>query len=28
VDVITGQELDISSEINVPARGVLVMDLK
>lgn len=28
VDVITGQELDVTSQINVPARGVLVMDLK
>jgi glycosidase len=28
VDVITGQELDITSKLNVPARGVFVMDLK
>jgi hypothetical protein len=28
VDVITGQELDVTSQINVPARGVFVMDLK
>jgi len=28
VDVITGQELDVTSQIDVPARGVLVMDLK
>jgi glycosidase len=28
VDVTTGQELDITSQINVPARGVFVMDLK
>jgi glycosidase len=28
VDVITGQELDLTSQINVPARGVFVMDLK
>jgi hypothetical protein len=28
VDVITGQELDVKSRINVPARGVFVMDLK
>ena len=28
VDIITGQELDIKSQINVPARGVFVMDLK
>ncbi len=27
-DIITGQELDIKSQINVPARGVFVMDLK
>jgi glycosidase len=28
VDVITGRELDVTAQINVPARGVLVMDLK
>lgn len=28
VDVITGQELDVTSQINVPAKGVFVMDLK
>jgi neopullulanase len=28
VEVITGQELDVTSQINVPARGVFVMDLK
>jgi hypothetical protein len=28
VDLITGQELDVTSQINVPARGVFVMDLK
>ena len=28
VDVITGQELDVTSQITVPARGVFVMDLK
>jgi glycosidase len=28
VDVITGQVLDVTSQINVPARGVFVMDLK
>lgn len=28
VDVINGQELDVKSPINVPARGVFVMDLK
>ena len=27
-DVTTGQKLDLSSQINVPARGVFVMDLK
>ena len=28
VDVITGRELDVTAPINVPARGVFVMDLK
>lgn len=28
VDVISGQEVDLTSQINVPARGVFVMDLK
>jgi neopullulanase len=28
VDVATGQELDVTTQINVPARGVFVMDLK
>jgi glycosidase len=28
IDVITGKELDVTSPINVPARGVFVMDLK
>jgi glycosidase len=28
VDVITGQEMDVASKINVPARGVFVIDLK
>ncbi len=28
IDVITGQELDVTSQVNVPARGVFVMDLK
>lgn len=27
-DVITGQEFDVTSQINVPARGVFVLDLK
>jgi len=28
VDVITGEELNITSQLNVPARGVFVMDLR
>ena len=28
IDVITGQELDVTTQINVPARGVFVLDLK
>jgi glycosidase len=28
IDVITGQELDVTSQLNVPARGVFVLDLK
>lgn len=28
IDVVTGQELNLTSQLNVPARGVLVMDLK
>jgi neopullulanase len=28
VDVLSGQVLDLTSQINVPARGVYVMDLK
>lgn len=28
VDIITGQELDVKTQIIVPARGVFVMDLK
>jgi glycosidase len=28
LDVVTGQELDITSQVNVPARGVFVLDLK
>jgi hypothetical protein len=28
IDVVTGQELNLTSPLNVPARGVFVMDLK
>jgi hypothetical protein len=28
IDVVTGQELNVTSQINVPARGVFVLDLK
>jgi hypothetical protein len=28
VDVLSGQVLDLTSQINVPARGVYVMDMK
>lgn len=28
IDVVTGQELNLTSSLNVPARGVFVMDLK
>lgn len=28
IDVITGQELNLTSSLDVPARGVFVMDLK
>ena len=28
IDAVTGHEMDITSKINVPAKGVLVLDLK
>ena len=28
IDAVTGQELDITSQINIPSRGVFVFDLK